>query len=67
MLAKKLDPVEEYARRAKATSPVYRAKLKRRKLSVHARFVASAFDVFAGARIVENIPAEKAQKADEAN
>lgn len=59
MLAKRLDPVEEYRRRTHVTSPVYRANLKRRKLSVHARFVASAFDVFSGARIVENIAADE--------
>lgn len=60
MLAKRLDPVETYKRRSYSSSPVYRNNLKRRKLSVHARFVASAFDVFAGATIVENIPASEA-------
>lgn len=62
MLAKRIDPVEEYKRRSYSPSPVYRNSLKRRKLSVHARFVASAFDVFPGASILENIPAEKCQE-----
>lgn len=58
MLAKRLDPVETYKRRSYAPSPVYKNSLKRRKLSVHARFVASAFDVFPGATILENVSAE---------
>ena len=66
MLAKRIDPVEEYNRRRNySPSPVYRNSLKRRKLSVHARFVASAFDVFPGASILENIPAEKCQEEAE--
>ncbi|MCA9776073.1 MAG: hypothetical protein KC800_05125 [Candidatus Eremiobacteraeota bacterium] len=60
MLAKRLDPVETYKRRSYTPSPVYSNSLKRRKLSVHARFVSSAFDVFPGATILENIPAESA-------
>lgn len=65
MLAKRLDPVEHYKQRAYVSSPVYRNKLRRRKLSVHARFVAHAFDVFPGASILENIPVESNQKAEE--
>ncbi|HIB66491.1 MAG TPA: hypothetical protein EYO33_15605 [Phycisphaerales bacterium] len=67
MLAKRLDPVEEYRRRSGAHSPVYRARLKRRKLSIHARFVASAFDVFTGAKIEENIPAAEIKAEGEDN
>lgn len=59
MLAKRIDPVEEYKRRSYSPSPIYKNSLKRRKLSVHARFVASAFEVFPGAGIVENIPASE--------
>jgi len=58
MLAKRIDPVEEYSRRSYSASPVYRSFLGRRRLSVHARFVASAFDVFPGASILENRAAE---------
>lgn len=65
MLAKRIDPVEIYKQRSYSTSPVYRQSLKRRKLSVHARFVAAAFDVFPGASILENIPAQDGQ--DEEN
>ncbi len=57
MLAKRIDPVEDYKRRAVSASAVYQHNLKRRRLSVHARFVAAAFDVFPGASIVENAPA----------
>lgn len=57
MLAKRIDPVEDYKRRRGAGSPVYQNSLKRRKMSVHARFVAAAFDVFPGANILENVPA----------
>jgi hypothetical protein len=65
MLAKRIDPVEEYRRRSYSTSPVYRSSLKRRKLSVHARFVASAFDVFPGASILENRPVESGKAEGE--
>lgn len=65
MLAKRLDPIEHYKQRSYVSSPVYRTHLKRRKLSVHARFVASAFDIFPGASILENIPVEKSQKDEE--
>lgn len=65
MLAKRLDPVETYKRRSYSPSPVYRNSLKRRKLSVHARFVANAFDVFPGATILENNPAEDVSKQKE--
>lgn len=58
MLAKRIDPIEDYHNRSRGVSPVYRNSLRRRKLSVHARFVAAAFDVFPGASILENIPAE---------
>ena len=64
MLAKRIDPVEEYKRRSYSTSPVYRNNLKRRKLSVHARFVAAAFDAFPGASILENIPASEMSKEE---
>jgi hypothetical protein len=65
MLAKRIDPVEDYKHRSFGASPVYRNSLRRRKLSVHARFVASAFDVFPGAKILENIPAAKVQNDSE--
>lgn len=65
MLAKRLDPVETYKRRSYSPSPVYRSSLKRRRLSVHARFVATAFDVFPGAAILENTPAESLKKSKE--
>lgn len=61
MLAKRLDPVETYKRRSYSPSPVYTNSLKRRKLSVHARFVSAAFDVFPGATILENVPAQSAK------
>ena len=67
MLAKRLDPVETYKRRSYSPSPVYRNSLKRRKLSVHARFVAAAFDVFPGATILENNPAEDTAGGKEQN
>lgn len=58
MLAKRLDSsIEAYGRRTHSGSPVYRQSLKRRRLSIHARFVAAAFDVFPGGAILENIPA----------
>lgn len=56
MLAHRLDPVESYRLKAAAGSPVYRKKLRTRGLSIHARFVEKAMDVFAGSSIVENIP-----------
>ena len=65
MLAKRLDPVEVYKRRSYSTSPVYQQSLKRRKLSVHARFVASAFDVFPGATILQNLPSKDSAKDEE--
>ena len=64
MLAKRLDPVETYKRRSYSPSPVYTNSLKRRKLSVHARFVSAAFDVFPGATILENVPAQGASDCD---
>lgn len=65
MLAKRIDPVEDYKRRNGTVSSVYQNSLKRRRLSVHARFVASAFDVFPGASIVENIPASELNREGE--
>lgn len=56
MLAQRLDPVEAYRQRASAGSPVYRKKLRTRGLSIHARFVERAMDVFADSSIVENVP-----------
>lgn len=64
MLAKRIDPVEDYKRRAGAASTIYQHNLKRRKLSVHARFVAAAFDVFPGASIVENTPVAELSKEE---
>ena len=63
MLAKRLDPIETYRQRSYSPSPVYQNSLRRRKLSVHARFVANAFDIFPGASISENIPAQDSQQA----
>lgn len=57
MLAQRLDPVESYRLKAAAGSPVYRKKLRTRGLSIHARFVENAMDVFGGSTIIENIPA----------
>lgn len=59
MLAKRIveDPVEAYRGYRNRQSSVYRSHRARRKLSIHARFVAQALDVFADARIVENIAA----------
>lgn len=56
MLAQRLDPIEAYRQRSAAGSPVYRKKLRTRGLSIHARFVEKALDVFAGSSIVENVP-----------
>jgi hypothetical protein len=56
MLAQRLDPIEAYRQRANAGSPVYRKKLRTRGLSIHARFVERAMDVFADSSIVENVP-----------
>jgi hypothetical protein len=59
MFAQRLvDPVEAYRQkeRAAAGSPVYRKKLRTRGLSIHARFVEKAMDVFGGSSIVENVP-----------
>lgn len=57
MLAQRvIDPVEAYRQRGTIASPVYRKKLRTRGLSIHARFVEKAFDVFAGSSIVENVP-----------
>jgi hypothetical protein len=60
MLAQRItDPVEAFRQRerANAGSPVYRKKLRTRGLSIHARFVEKAMDVFGGSSIVENVPA----------
>lgn len=62
MLAKRLDPIDAYRQRAYPFSPVYRKRLKSRKLSIHARFVAAATEVFPGARLLENIPAAEIQE-----
>lgn len=59
MLAKRLDPIDAYRHRAYPVSPVYKKRFKRLNLSVHARFVAEAIDVFPEATILENIPAVK--------
>ena len=67
MLAKRLDPVEHYRRQSYGSSTIYQSHLKRRKLSVHARFVASAFEVFPGANILENIPTEQCLQKSEDN
>ena len=57
MLAQRVvDPVEAYRQRNATGSPVYRKKLRTRGLSIHARFVEKALDVFAGSSIMENIP-----------
>lgn len=58
MLAQKLDPVDPYRFRANAgaKSPLYRRKLHTRGISIHARFVERALDLFAGSSIVESIP-----------
>lgn len=57
MLAQRLvDPVEAYRQKAAVGSPVYRKKLRTRGLSIHARFVEKAMDVFGGSSIVENVP-----------
>ncbi len=56
MLAQRLDPVEAFRQRNSQGSPVYRQRLKRRGLSIHARFVAEATQVFPDAMIIENIP-----------
>lgn len=56
MLAQRLDPIEAYRQRNSQGSPVYRKKLRTRGLSIHARFVEKALDVFAGSSIVENVP-----------
>jgi hypothetical protein len=55
MLAQRLDPIDAYRQRATAGSPIYRKKLRTRGLSIHARFVEKAMDVFAGSSIVENV------------
>lgn len=61
MLAQRLDPIDAYRQRAVGGSPVYRKKLRTRGLSIHARFVEKAFDVFSGSSIVENIPHSEQQ------
>ncbi len=60
MLAQRLDPVDAYRQKAAQGSPVYRKKLRTRSLSIHARFVERALDVFAGSSIAENIPLAEA-------
>lgn len=62
MLAQRvIDPVEAYRQKERALtgSPVYRKKLRTRGLSIHARFVEKAMDVFGGSSIVENVPNEE--------
>jgi hypothetical protein len=56
MLAQRLDPIDAYRQRTTHGSPVYRKKLRTRGLSIHARFVEKALDVFAGSSIVDNVP-----------
>jgi hypothetical protein len=56
MLAQRLDPVEAFRQKAATGSPVYRKKLRTRGLSIHARFVERAMEVFPGAVMLENIP-----------
>lgn len=56
MLAQRLDPIDAYRQRGMNGSPVYRKKLRTRGLSIHARFVEKALDVFADSSIVENLP-----------
>lgn len=63
MLAKRLDPIDAYRQRAYPVSPVYRKRLRSRKLSIHARFVARATEVFPGARLLENIPASEIRES----
>lgn len=63
MLAKRLDPIDAYRQRVYPVSPIYKKRLKSRRLSIHARFVAEATEVFPGARILENIPAARIQEA----
>lgn len=58
MLAQRLDPIDAFRRRAVSGSPVYRKRLKSRQLSIHARFVERALDIFEGSSILENIPQE---------
>lgn len=56
MLAQKLDPVESYCLGVNggARSPFYQRKLRARGISIHARFVARALDVFAGSSVMES-------------
>ncbi len=67
MLAKRVekDLVEAVRGSDRFGSAVYRSHLSRRRLSIHARFVAQALDVFAGSGIVENIPRENAIRAQD--
>lgn len=66
MLAKRLDPIDAYRQRAYPVSPIYKKRLKQRKMSIHARFVAEATEIFPGASILENIPAQRVESPGEA-
>lgn len=58
MLAQRLDPIDAYRQRGQKPavgSSLYRKKLRTRGLSIHARLVEKATEIFAGSFIVENI------------